>query len=49
MNKCDSEVLASLLSENGYFYIEDFQEADILLHAQSETPQNAKYWEGWKD
>jgi tRNA-2-methylthio-N6-dimethylallyladenosine synthase len=31
MNKCDSEVLASLLSENGYFYIEDFQEADILL------------------
>ncbi len=31
MNKCDSEVLTSLLSENGYFYIDDFQEADILL------------------
>lgn len=31
MNKCDSEVLASLLVENGYSYIDDFQKADILL------------------
>jgi len=31
MNKCDSEVLASILSEHGYSYIEDFQEADVLL------------------
>jgi tRNA-2-methylthio-N6-dimethylallyladenosine synthase len=31
MNKCDSEVLASILSEHGYSYIDDFQEADVLL------------------
>ena len=31
MNKCDSEVLASILSEQGYFYVDDFQEADVLL------------------
>ena len=31
MNKCDSEVLSSILSEHGYSYIEDFQEADVLL------------------
>lgn len=31
MNKCDSEVLASILSEYGYSYVDDFQEADVLL------------------
>jgi len=31
MNKCDSEVLASILSEHGYSYVDDFQEADVLL------------------
>lgn len=31
MNKCDSEVLASILNEHGYSYINDFQEADVLL------------------
>jgi len=31
MNKCDSEVLASILSEHGYSYSDDFQEADVLL------------------
>ncbi len=31
MNKCDSEVLSSILSEQGYLYIEDFQDADIVV------------------
>ena len=31
MNKCDSEVLASILKEEGYYYTDDFQTADILL------------------
>ncbi len=31
MNKCDSEVLTSILTEQGYSYVEDFQDADILI------------------
>ena len=31
MNKCDSEVLASILSEHGYLYTENLREADIVL------------------
>jgi len=31
MNKCDSEVLASILEEHGYSHIEEFQDADVLL------------------
>lgn len=31
MNKCDSEVLASILEEHGYTHIDDFQDADVLL------------------
>ncbi|HGJ65112.1 TPA: tRNA (N6-isopentenyl adenosine(37)-C2)-methylthiotransferase MiaB, partial [bacterium] len=31
MNKCDSEVLASILEEHGYSHINSFQDADILL------------------
>jgi tRNA-2-methylthio-N6-dimethylallyladenosine synthase len=31
MNKCDSEVLTSILEEHGYSHINSFQDADILL------------------
>jgi tRNA-2-methylthio-N6-dimethylallyladenosine synthase len=31
MNKCDSEMLASILAEHGYLYTEDLQDADIVL------------------
>ena len=31
MNKCDSEVLASILREHGYLPAEDLQDADIIL------------------
>ena len=31
MNKCDSEVLASILDEHGYLYTENLQDADIVL------------------
>lgn len=31
MNKCDSEVLTSILIEEGYSYTENFQDADILI------------------
>lgn len=31
MNKCDSEVLASTLTEHGYVYTSDLQDADIVL------------------
>lgn len=31
MNKCDSEMLASILGEHGYLYAEDLQDADIIL------------------
>lgn len=31
MNKCDSEVLASILGKHGYHYTEDLRDADIVL------------------
>jgi tRNA-2-methylthio-N6-dimethylallyladenosine synthase len=31
MNKCDSEVLASILMENGYVHTDDLQDADLVL------------------
>ena len=31
MNKCDSEVLASILTEQGYLPVGDVQDADIVL------------------
>ncbi|MGQ9609040.1 MAG: tRNA (N6-isopentenyl adenosine(37)-C2)-methylthiotransferase MiaB [bacterium] len=31
MNKCDSEVLTSILIKEGYSYTENFQDADILI------------------
>jgi tRNA-2-methylthio-N6-dimethylallyladenosine synthase len=31
MNKCDSEVLTSILGEHGYLYTENLQDADIVL------------------